>query len=868
MPEIITQPPHAAHRPPWLVAAAVVFLLAVQIIAIGGLRGVADSEGYPLNTSKKFGLNVFEDDGILGLHAALGYSRLHEDRFSYLFGVGGPVLHAAKPVMRALDSLGVITRFEDPALYQLYPQELERAYKAFATYQLLAFTMWLPVAAYLLLSRHVSPRAGVWGAWLLALSPFLTGFETRIKPDSAALLFGLLSLNFGLAHLKAGKTRALLLAWGLLGLSVSIKLTCAPFVLVLFWLAWTRSRRMDTDAGWLAPAAQGCAVFLAVFITANPLFLTGLANIVAWLSGYSQAMHASATVSGGASGGPGESLGVLLTKISSLDVFFGPILRWIYPAMLCCAAAYWAWNRFPAKAWSVLCVSCLLQIAYMFAVSGAAFTQITYYHYTSTTLGIMLLACVLGVMQGFVESKGAWAARVALAALVCVVLLPLAHADLKTLAYVTSPTNRQLCHSWIAGNIPAGTHIGIGMASDSQPVNEHLRIDPFRYQVTPVGRGLEALETAKPAFLVLHVGNANDPARAVPDYTLVSVFDHGRQLPRDQIGLFQDEIFRVYARTSAPLPASGTAHDEEALGTLIRNDNEPGFTVLQYQALRFHPISMTLMRKQGNMLAPFPTSAFTSWVRHESSPPAYVHHLGPATLALWGVKYVWARQDSAFAQNVLDAGFPVAPVQLHDTTRTNQTDRALFRFGAYQGQALFAPDHPWQKKTAARGILRIRPLPGAGTLIEASGSKVVEARLELESDCPVDVILKNGSTRQPYLAGPGRTTLLVPFDGGGKVEYEVNPAQTGGSARVLEIAARELMLQASPVVTEASADPQVCFAQVDAQEPGRVFFALPWHARWEAQVDQSPVQPEPGPAGVVAVPVPAGKHFVTLRFAR
>lgn len=862
MPEP-TMPLNAAHRLPWLVAAAVVFLLVVQVLAIGGLRGVADSEGYPLNTSKKFGLNVFEDDGILGLHAALGYSRLHEDRFSYLFGVGGPVLHAAKPIMRALDALGIIVRFEDPALYQLYPKELERAYKAFAAYQLLAFTMWLPVAAYALLSRHFSRRAGIWAAWLVALSPFLTGFETRIKPDSAALLFGILSLNVALCHLKSGKLPSLLLAWGLLGLSASIKLTCVPFLLVLFWLAWTRARRQGSD--WLAPMAQGSLAFLAVFIGANPLFLSGLANIVVWLTGYSQAMHASATVSGGAAGGSGAGLGVLLAKISSLDVFFGPVLRWAYPPMLACATGYWAWKRFPIKAWSVLLVSCLLQMVYMLTVSGAGFTQITYYHYTSATLGLMLLACGLDRLQGLAAPQALWPERLACVVLACAALLPLARADLKVLAFVTSPTNRQLCHAWIAGNIPTGSHIGIGMPSGSQPVNEHLRIDPFRYQVTPVGRNLELLASSKPAFLVLHDNDDRAPAQVISDYTLVAAFDSGRDLPRDQIGLFQDEIFRVYARVADSQPASGPARVEEALGALVRNDPEPDFGILQYQALRFHPISLTLMRKRDRGLAPFPTSAFASSVRHESSPPAYVHHLGAATLALWGVKYVWAKQDGAFTENTLAADFPLAPAPLA-VSRPGNTD--LFHYLGYQGQALFAPDEPWQEKRASRGLLRIRPLPGAGALIDTPGARVVEARLELEADSPVDVILKNGSTRQSFLSGPGRSTLRVPFDGGGAVEYEANPARSGGSVRVLAVAARTLDLQAEPVVSRASADPLACFAQVDAPTPGRVFFAMPWHGNWEAQVDQSPVLPEPGPSGVVAVPVPAGKHFVSLRFAR
>ena len=856
------QHPESLPTRPWLpVTGAVAFILAVQLIAITGMRGVVDPEGYPLNTSQKFSLNVYEDDGIMGLKASLGYNRLYEDRFSYLFGIGGPVLHAAKPVMILLGRLGIISRFDQPGLYQMYPHELSAAYKAFAVYQLLAFTIWLPVVAYVLLSSHVSKAAGVWGAWLFALTPFLTGFEGRIKPDTPALLFGLMSLHFSLQHFKLGKERQHLLAWGLLGLSTAIKLTCVPFLGVLVWVHIARAKRVDER--WLGSLLFGVLASVFIFIAANPLFLAGLGDIVHWLAGYMNAMHATPVLNDVSDPG----LAGLAVKLANLQVFFGPVLRWAYPVLLAGYGAIWISRRFPLTAWSVLWVACLLQILYMLIVSGHALIGATYYHYTSASLGLLLLAVCLDRVQSVLLRTGQRAGLLANLVLCVMVIGPLVRADLSVLQFVVSPTNRQLCHQWISRNIPEGSNIGVPQPANSQPVSQYLQIDPFRYSVTPVGARLELLSERRPQYLAMVSNELESAPLDIPGYSLLANFDAGTELPRDQIGLFQDEIYRVYKCQIPPLPAAGPPRMELGLGNVIRRDREQGFAVLQYQALRFYPISLNLFYKSGQTLLPFPTGAFTGSLRHESSPVAYVHHVGPLALSLWGVKYIWAKQDGAFLENVIGGGYPVEAVE-PPVDGSGMEGLKAYRFLNYRGKALFAPDEIWTKRAASYRVLWKRSLPRAGTLLDGPHEGDVEVSLEVDADGPVDVVLTGGPMRRSFLLGPGRNTLDVPYECGSTVEYEVNPVHQGDGVSILCTAARPLDLVGAPVVVQATMDPLWSFASVDAPKPGRVFFALPWHSHWAAEVDGSKAQAEPGPAGVVGVPVGAGVHNVSLRFVR
>lgn len=851
---------------PWCVLAAMAVLLCLQLTVIAGLRGVADPQGYGLNTSKKFQLNIFEDDGILSLAVALGYNKVHEDRFSYLFGIGGPVLHLARPVMAGLGAMGLVVRFDAPDLYQLYPQELERCYKAYAVYQLLAFTLWLPAAGYLLLSRHVSRRAGCWGAWLLALTPFLSAFETRIKPDSAALLFGLLALHFALAHLESGRRRQLLAAWALLGFSFAIKLTCAPLAGILLWLLLARSRLAGEPV--LRPLAQAAATCLFVFLAANPLFLYGFGNIAVWLSGYWNTMHAPA----GTAGQPSTDLGEIGRNLLDLRVYFGPVLGRLFVPLLAglTGRLLWRllWRRLAPDAVSVLTATCLLQLVYIVVVGGQATVQMTYYYYTTATFGLLLAACCLDGLGAFPAARHL--RRLWRAALLPLVLAPLAATNLQVVNFVTTPTNRQLAHAWLEANLPEGVSIGARLPADGPPVNQFVRLDPFRYQTEALGPGLDRLEERKPAYLLLEARDYRSDAPP-PGYDPLAVFARGEELPRRRLGTFQDEAFAVFKRRDAPAPAAGPALWEQALGRLARQDPEPGFALLQYQALRFFPISVNLFRKQAGTLVPGSSRAFLSSLRHGSSPVAYLHHIGPTAMTLWGVKYLWARLDGSFAENVLGGGYALRPVALPGLAAKDHPDLGAFRFDGYQGQAVFAPDAPWTERRAETRWLRPRPLPGAGVLLPAEalgGAQAIEVRLEIEADGPADVVLKGGPRRRSFVVGPGRNTLLVPYEAGetgAAVEYEVNPVTAGVAVRLLAVAARPLPLAA---VGQASAAPREAFASVTAPAPGRVFFALPWHGHWLADVDGQAVRPQPGPAGVVAVPVAAGEHFVSLYFRR
>jgi len=842
---------------PWPVWAAMFFLLAFQVTAIAGLRGVPDLEGYLLNTSKKFDLGVFEDDGILSLHTALGYNRLHSDRFSYLLGIGGPVLHLAKPVMTGLDALGLIAKFKDPSLYLLYPGELTRAYKAYALYQLLAFTLWLPAAAYILLSRHVSRRAGLWGAWLLALTPFLTGFETRIKPDTPALLFGLLALSLCLDYLKSGGRLRLFGAFALFGLSMAIKFTCAPLGLVFIWLVLVRSGRAGEP--WLKTLVQAVGVSLLVFASSNPLPLYGFGDIVSLLTNYVRVMHAPSR--------GGSDPGAAFLRLFDLRVFFGPVLQFAFPLMLTGMALRFIWRRCPAETWSVLLISCLLQISYLLVVTGSGFWSVTYYFYTAAVLGFLLLACCLDRFQEALRGRGAGWRPVGGALLIALAVLPLLADNLFVLNFVISPTNRQRVHSWVDAHLPEGAQVGVALPEDGQPVNQFLRLDPFFYQVQAVGERLNLLEERKPRYLLRESKTLQD-SPVVAGYNPLARFGAGGGLPRDQIGLFQDEIYQVFERKSRAEPAVGPALWEEALGRLVRQDPDAGFTLLSYQALRFFPITVNLFRKLGRSLAPFPTSLFTGSLRHESSPVAYVHHIGRTALSLWGVKYLWVKVDGSFTENVLEGGYPLEPVELPGLGPSSHPGLTAYRYRGYRGQAFFVADEPWQTQTATRRLWRAHPLPGAGRLLARCGAGAAEVRLVVASDGPVDVILKGGPVRSSFVLGEGRSVLLAPYQSEAEVEYEINPVKAGDQARLLEASARPMLLETAPRVSRVSTDPGQAFAAVDAPAPGRVLFALPWHEHWTAEVDGQAAQPEPGPAGVTAVPVPAGSHFVALTFKR
>lgn len=835
------------------VAAAMAVLLAVQLCVLAGLRPVTGEGGYALNTSKRFSLNIREDDGVIGLHAALGYSRLHEDRFSYLFGVGGPVVHAAKPVLALLDRLGLITRFEDASLYQLYPGELDKAYRAYALYQLLAFTLWLPAAGYLLLSRHVSRRAGVLGAWCLALTPFLALFEQRIKPDTAALLFGLLSLHFALWHNRAGKGRDWLLAWALLGLSVSIKLTCAPFAAVLLWTGLARPAQGKGRRTGLV--LRGAGAFVLVFLAANPYFLAGLGGIVRWLTGYVGAMHAPAPAAAVATVTPLAVAG----RFVRVEAFFGPALCWVYPALLAWTGALWARGRFAVTAWSVLWLGCVLQAGYMLAVSGRTFLEITYYSYTSAALGLLLLAWALDGAWSALARRGCagWWAGALLAVLA---LGSLARADLDALRPALATPARVLCHAWIAERIPTGAVVGVNLPGDGQPVNQFLRLDPFRWAVAPLGDNLERLDGDGPGWLVL-AGRPGSAPRAVPGYRLAVAFGPDARLAPDVADLVMDEALSVHVREGASARASGAPALELALGDLARRDPGHGFAVLDYHATRFNPIALGLYRKEGETLLPSPLAPLAGSLRHAGSPAAFVHHVGPSALALWGVKYLAARIDGELRDNTLAADYALTPAE----PPLGGGDVAAWRLGGFRGQALFAPDSPWREQLAARRLWRTRPLPSAGRLIEGHGGGVVEALLEVEADGPVDVVLSGGAVRRSFVLGPGGGTLRVPYEGGPAVDYEVNPVRQGGVVRLLRAAARPLALRG--VEGAACAGPLWAFAEVDAPAPGRVFFAVPWHHRWRAEVDGRPAVALPGPAGVTCVAVEVGRRRVALRFA-
>jgi len=267
---------------------------------------------------------------------------------------------------------------------------------------------------------------------------------------------------------------------------------------------------------------------------------------------------------------------------------------------------------------------------------------------------------------------------------------------------------------------------------------------------------------------------------------------------------------------------------------------------------------------------PFPLDLFSESLRHRSSPVAYVHHVGPATLALWGVRYIWAKPDGAFKEHILSDGeYATDSV----TVPTAPSDAYACRLLGVSGGPVFAPDSVCTENKAITKLFRMQPLPRAGVLLNRQDNNLdmvdlTEVRMDVEAQGPVDVILKSGVLRRSFVLGPGKSTLHVPFEHfrtGNQVEYEINPVYADNKIRLLRTSARPFLLDQS-VVRRFSVSVRDSFANIENDRAGKVYFPLPWHAYWHAEVDGVTVPTERGPSGVVAVPVQAGKHLISLHY--
>ncbi|MHC1791939.1 glycosyltransferase family 39 protein [Solidesulfovibrio sp.] len=868
--------PQLRFAVPRSVLCATILFVAVQVMAIVNIRGVADPEGYILNNSKPVPLNVYEDDGIINLYAVLGYFTDHSSKFSYLFNIGGPFLHLGRAVFAGGDALGLVRKFESPRLYAVYPEEFQRAWRFFGFYKLALFTAWLPLAVFWLGRNHFTETVGELAAWMVAGMPLAAGFEQRMKVDSPAILLGVLALLFLLQYAKSGRWRDGLPGAVLLGLSLSMKFVMLPLAVTLpaivLWPA-IQAGRWPSVGPTIRELALGCGVVGAAFVLGNPLILPGIVTMV---RDYGAHIAAAPTAAGG-------FWSAAAYRAVHLEPFLGPVFGALFlPAL---ALALWrlvSRRRAANLAETVVLAFVVLDFVYLYAFVGNDIRALTYYFYAASVMATLLVASLLAAGLDLARRQGRFVRGAALAGLL-LAFAGLLRQEFQVLCYVTSPTNRQAALAWIRDNVPLGTSVGVPLAESADPVNALYQLDPFAYQVVNLGTGEAAAASPRmPQYVLWARSTADAPGYERPGYARVAWFEGGVGLvANDRYDLFQEEIFEVYRRQddlvppAAALPDAGAGRLEAALGAFARQDSQPECTILQVQSLRFFPISLDFFRKSRDTLLPLPTGLYAASLRGDGSPVAYVHNIPPLVLRLWGVKYLVAPLAAAspFAQARNDSAYGLRLA----ATLTPKT--GIFALDGYQGQAFFFPDRPLLQEAHFQRGYFVRPR----TTVAASGSllpeglpreawpSALQVRIAASADTPLDCIVQAGESRQSTILAAGESEVVIPvaLDGNGAVpRYECNPVRQPATFALTRLDVAPLELRAGPEVRLHSLTMRQGFATVAAGEPGQVAFAVPYHNYWTATVDGVTVPVSRGPAGLLCVRIPAGRHDVAIAYNR
>ncbi|MFZ5426241.1 MAG: hypothetical protein ACOZEN_04665 [Thermodesulfobacteriota bacterium] len=865
------QPPAAPGKtldwtvPKGAAAAALVFL-AVNLAALAGLRGVADPEGFILNTSHIVPVNSHEDDGQINIAAMLGFLEPGSSKFGYYFNIGGPFLHIASGAAAAADALGLVKRFDQPALYWLYPEELKRAWTFFGAVKL-CFVVWLPVAAYWFGNNHLSRRAGLIGAWLVCAMPFLPGFEQRMKVDSVAILAGLVSLTLALAYARWGGRSRMVMAASTLAVSLSMKfvmLPAAPVVLACALAGWRAEGGRFFSRRFLAWISGTGLLALAVFFLANPRFIPGLILLARDYGTSMSSFHAAPVKYGLAE--------ALLARLTSLGTLAGRWMDWaaipvLFLTALACLAGRRPWRAGAAA----LAAFFVLDVAFVFVFAGVGMAlEYTYYFFAAALAACMMTAFILDRLAAGATRLGTLPALAAL-------LLPLALAawsfgeQARVLEYVTSPTNRQQALEWLSANVPPGATVAVPLPPAGSPLNTLYWVDPFRYRVVPAGKALELAGGLEPAFVLRVLDGKAGQSELPPGYEQAAVFERGEGLSGSgRRDMFQDEAYQVLRRLGAGPPDQADT-PEHRIFQFAEADPEPVFNLMTWKSTSLYPISLEMFRKWDDRVTPFPIRAFASSIR-EGGVLNYVHQIPPECLTLWGVKYLLAPgpDGGALRTEPLASGrYPLTPA---GWAGAGKDGPSLYRNTGYLGQAMFIPrSAPLDTRQASpspffpgRGRL---PLYGdLATAAGPDGPSIVEVSFALETDQPVDMILSDGHSKQSVVAGPGYHATSLPFRLGPKgVRYEINPVSAPARVILHHIEVRPMDLVGPPTVQAADPSPRRATARVDVPASGRVVFALPWHRYWQAEVDGKPARALRGPGNTVAVEVPQGASQAAIR---
>lgn len=850
------------------VALATAVFLLVQFMAVLGLRGVAAPELYPADFTKYIPVNTIEDDAALAITAVLNLFPSKNDRFSSLVHLGGPSLLIGRGLMRVAAYLGLVQIFDDPALYISYPKQLQKIWVIFGLYKLFVFLLWFPIVLYWIGRNHLSSRAGGVACWLLAVMPFVTGFEVRLKTDGPSIIAGLFALLFLFQYLKDYRRLTLAIGSGFLGLSLSMKFLLVPVGGILLAII-VHSWRTEGSNGKRLAARLGLSIasLLAVFAIANPFGVPGIIGFVKEIlssSIYLKYSHDMET--------PGF-FAALWSQLGHADAFFGSWLGSVVPLVLASHLTTLLWRRDFFTPANLLLLCLVLNISYL-AVVALPLLSTTYFFYLPSILILLLMSeTISGLLtSSLYYGRGIFVLGfIVLAAIIGLTFKQ----DLAVLEYLRSPSNRQLAHAYIKNVAKPGDTVGIPVDPENETFSGFFGIDPFVYRLNKIGHHAERLtESASDWFLWFFPSPGSPSPVKNEAYAPVALFNAGRTLPHRHYDLYQELPFAVYAREGAE-PAERHCDEEilYKLGDFIRKDPQQAFNIMQVQALPLRPLSLDLFRKAGQTVLPLPTQSFAQGLRDKSSPLVSVHQADRLTLAFWGIKYILCKVgDHAFAADTLNSRrFGL------EKTGSLSGDVDIYRNLDYRGQALFLaatpPDETQSYTPPSRLLSWFRPVKNWGTLypraeIIRTASSALEITIRLETDGPVDILFKGGAYRRSILAGTGSQELVATYETGSgteDAEFEIHPVTPGTSFTITAITTRPLRMDTGGAIAEVTSDPHFSFALARASAPGSVVFVQPYvDGLWRADVDGKPAAIRRGPANTVAVDVPAGEHLVSL----
>jgi hypothetical protein len=325
---------------------------------------------------------------------------------------------------------------------------------------------------------------------------------------------------------------------------------------------------------------------------------------------------------------------------------------------------------------------------------------------------------------------------------------------------------------------------------------------------------------------------------------------------------------------------------EYRFGEEIRKDAEKEFRILQFQSISFIPLWLNLMRKRDNTVDFDSHTSFESSIKGDKSQSfkyGYVHNIGPATLQLWGVKYVLARIDSEtrFDEYVLKSGrYDLKKIDKYETLFGNKRrEIGFFYNNDYLGQVFFArfegKEERDEKQPFWRRVLRkSKGKSPEGILydkksLENLKTNTLSVYIRLKATSPSHISIKGAGNSESWTTAAGRQIVWMPykiFDHGEEIKYQISSVEKKGKIRVEKIDVLPMYLSDKSVIEGSVITRKRAHAKILTDFRGCLIFSLPYDRFWEAKVDGRSSPVIKGPAGTLAVEISAGKHLVEVNY--